>query len=172
MRFKSTLVAAVLMLASIGSAQAVPVKVDFTATGFGGGAPQSSVAGTFVYDAVSLHSNIVNSLTSIDLTVAGHTYTLGEVGFISPFGSNIIFGGNLCAVNCMSSSTHDFWFYWNPASLTGMNFSYSTVGSGSFYSSSSFTEFTQTTGVPEPMSLGLLGAGLLAMWSLRRRRSV
>jgi hypothetical protein len=169
MRFKSTLLAAALMLAPIGFAHAVPITVDFTATGFGASAPQSSVAGTLVYEAASLGATTISSITSLNLTIAGHSYTLGEVGSL-PWGANLFIGGTACAVNCITHGTNDFWFQWNPLTKTGVNFAYSAPGS-SFHNTSTFSSFSAAVRVPEPMSLGSMGAGLLAMWGLRRRRS-
>lgn len=42
--------------------------------------PQTTVTGQFIYKAPTLTSDIT-SLTSVDLTIGGHAYTLGELGF-------------------------------------------------------------------------------------------
>ena len=81
-----------LSVSPLTPAGAIPITVSFTAASFieleeAVAAPMDPVTGSIVYDAASTTSNI-NSLTSINLTITGHTYLLSEVGFISPFGSN------------------------------------------------------------------------------------
>ncbi len=175
MRFKSMLVAAALMLVHGGIAHAVPVTLDFTAIGFSSSAPESSVTGTLVYEADSAAAITINSLTSIDLTIAGHAYTLGEVGFISPFGvtQNIVGGildGTFCPVSCIPHGINDFWLQWDAVAQIGVGFAYSVTG-GTLWTTPRFTEFKITAAsVPEPKPITLLGIGLLAVWIFRRRR--
>ena len=82
----STSVFAFILLSVGGAmpARAIPVTVSFQATGFTGVGvpPVDPVVGSIVYDAASTTSNI-NALTSINLTIAGHTYTLAELDFAS-----------------------------------------------------------------------------------------
>src|SRR3954469_19731235 len=70
-----------LLTCVITQAHAIPVTVSFAVSGFrsddGEVPPTDPVVGSIVYDAASITSNI-NSLTSVNLTIAGHTYTIGE----------------------------------------------------------------------------------------------
>jgi len=87
------------------AAHAVPVTVTFSATGISPAwnssgpapsVPQSTVSGTIVYEAVDAHSPI-QSITSINLIIAGHTYTTNELTFRSEYqvpGSFIVGGAN------------------------------------------------------------------------------
>ena len=72
MRVSILSVAAVAAMVFAAPAQAITVELDFTAD-FAAGAPQTTVTGRFIYEAPSLTSEIT-SLTSVDLTISGHTY--------------------------------------------------------------------------------------------------
>jgi hypothetical protein len=157
-RLKSLLLAVFLLSASpLTPAFAIPIEVSFTASGFGAGAPTDPVTGSVVYDAASTTS-VIDSLTSIDLTIAGHTYSLAEVGFA---GSNLI-GGLINGVGTVVASTNDFFLLWNATTLSPFVLSYSSIGAFVF-SSFTFPQFSVTAAaVPEPGSLALLLAGVLA----------
>ena len=71
------LVALVVVTTAAG---AIPVTLTFTASGFGPGAPQDPVTGSYTWEADSVTGDIA-ALTAVNLTIGGHTYTLGEVGF-------------------------------------------------------------------------------------------
>jgi hypothetical protein len=152
------------------SAQAIPITVSFTASGFGAGAPTDPVTGSIVYDAASTTSNI-NSLTSVNLTIAGHTYTLGELGFISPSGTSQFIGGLLNGVDLVMVHTDDFFLTWNETTLVPSFFFYTTASSSLIPRSSNFTQFSVTAAaVPEPSSLALLLAGAACFGIVRRWR--
>jgi hypothetical protein len=123
------------------------------------------VTGSIVYDAASTTSNI-NSLTSINLTIAGHTYLLSEVGFISPAGSNQLIGGLSFGVGGIFHGTDDFSIRWNETTLIPFDFTYATtLPSGGIFRSATFTQFSVTAAaaVPEPSSLALLAAGVASL---------
>lgn len=172
MRFKSRLIAVLVLMAPLGFAHAIPVTVQFTATGFAATAPESSVSGTLVFEGAGVNSTI-DSLTSLNLTIGGHNYALGEVGFVSPFGTNLnLVGGTLSGVNGILHGSTDFWLIWNMPTLTGSSFAYSVPGGNSnFWSTTNFSNFSITTSVDEPSYLAMLGLGLLAMWFFRRRQA-
>lgn len=147
-------------------AHAIPVTVSFTASGFtseGGGlpAPTDPVVGSIVYDAASITSNI-NSLTSANLTIAGHTYTVGELSFAnssppsSPFAAIGTPNGGVCCAATNGADT--FFVEWIQASLVPLVFIYATASvPGDIWTSSNFTQFSITAAaVPEPSSLCLL----------------
>jgi hypothetical protein len=84
-------------------ASAIPITVSFTATGFNVGAPTDPVTGSIGYDAASTTAP-PNSLTSINLTIAGHAYSLAEVGFAD----STVIGALINGVNFVGASTNDF----------------------------------------------------------------
>ena len=117
----------ILLSGGIGTpAHAIAITVSFQASPFQAGAPTDPVVGSIVYDAASTTSTI-NSLTSINLTTAGHTYTLGEVGFLSPFGADQFIYGLINGTTIVNG-TNDFVFRWNETTLIPVEFTYSAVG--------------------------------------------
>ena len=174
MDIRPSIFAFALILLSVCAAtyaHAIPITVSFQASGFPAGAPTDPVVGSLVYDAASTTSNI-NSLTSVNLTIAGHTFTVGELGFTSPFGSQQLIGGLLNGVNGIGSGTDDFLMQWNETTLIPVNFIYSTPAS--IVASTNFTQFSVTATVPtvpEPGSLALLLAGATCLGIARRWRS-
>jgi len=149
----------------------MPILVSFTVAGFGVGAPQDPISGSIAYDAATATSNI-NSLTSINLTIAGHVYTVGEIGFISTgFFQEI--GGTVNTVSGLSAFADDFFLGWNEATLTPFDFIYGTSNSYLYDQSSvGFQQFS-VTATPEPATLPVMltgGAAMAMLGWLRRRR--
>jgi hypothetical protein len=133
---------------------ATPIAVSFVASVATSGAPTNPVSGTIVYEAASPTADIL-SLLSIDLTISGHSYTLGEVGFLT--GSTQRIGGILNGVDTINVGTTDFWLAWNKSNLDLPNFEYATPGTTDVYGSfiQNFQRFT-VVAVPEPGTCGLL----------------
>jgi len=140
---------------------AIPITVSFTVTGFLAGAPTDPVTGSVVYDAASTTSNI-NSLTSINLTIAGHSYSLAEVGFVEGFPDNTVIGGLINGIGTVAANTDDFFINWDTSTLHPVLFAYSCA-TCVVYFGFTFTQFnvTAAAAVPEPSSLTTLLTGIL-----------
>lgn len=156
-------------------AQAIPIEVNFTIEDFiprytSTPPPDDLVIGRIIYEAESITANI-DSLTAIDLTIDGHTYSISEIDYISPFFSRQKIGGTLAGVNAISSGTDDFRLDWYQGSLTPMKFSYTSSLHGGFWDSNNFSSFSvaESHAVPEPANLLLLGSGLFVLGFFLRR---
>jgi PEP-CTERM motif len=99
-------------------------------------------------------------LTSIDLTIAGHTYSLAEVGFA---GATII-GSTLDGVGVVIGDENTFFLDWTASSITPVEFAYGCeAGCSRGFTTSIFTQFNVTAAapVPEPSTFTLLLVGIL-----------
>lgn len=166
-RFVRILIApSFLMLASV-AAQAAPMLLSFQVTGFGVAAgpvvpvPQDPVAGSILYDAASPTADI-DSLLDINLTIAGHVYTVAELTFDSTTNTQGI-GGAASGVNGLGA-THDFFITWDQATLTPGSFFYTTPDGITVFSGRISAFSVVAAAVPEPASaiwLFLAGSMLL-----------
>jgi hypothetical protein len=160
-------------ISSTQTAQAATFDLSFSANNFIGG-PDSTVSGTFSYDAPDTNSPIT-SLNSVNLTISGYSYTLGELGFES-FGTLLAIGGAKNSVGGMSSSTNDFFILFNPTTQSPADIFYATSGSDGIYDGK-FTAFNITpaaaTSVPEPFTIiGSLIGGTAAVRMRKKLKSV
>ena len=157
----------VALLVVSTAAAAVPVTMTFTASGFNAGAPQDPVSGSVTWEAAGFPGTIT-ALTGINLTIAGHAYTLGEVGFIDPFGTRKLIGGLVNGVTGTLLGTNDFimGIFHNGAPA---QFVYSTASSGGVAQFLS-VDVSVGTSVPAPMTLLLFGLGLAGLAASRYRR--
>ena len=168
------LAAAVATLASAGP-HASPILIEFTATGFTNlidatPPPADPVSGAIVYNAASTTAPI-DSLASISLSIAGHTYLLDEVGFIPDPAIGLV-GGTIDGVGGSGNFEDDFLLLWELATGTPLLFLYASAGLSGIWLTSTFPEFSvSVVPVPEPNSSALVALALLALLAARTFRS-
>ena len=161
----------------LASAAPIPITMQFTATGFPANAPDATVSGTIKWVADTAHDP-VQQLTFIELTIANHAYSLGEIEFVqSPSNPNLAaIGGKLSGGDTVTTGTTDFEIAWSLDSSTAGFFEYADAGviEGPFFGQS-FSIFSVTadttngTAAPEPATGVLLGLALGGMALMRRR---
>jgi len=184
-----------LLLAPM-SALAVPITVDFTITSTGardsgnnpvpqynGFAPGSIGTGSFtIDDAMGNYSNLEVGVTPLDFSLnwAGVSFDessaqLWQVSFDGAGSFNYwgfgLLGGNCLNLNCHSSEgPADFFASGYTGTETGVASIHATGVSGWMSGSLTWSVRPQNS-VPEPMTLGLLGFGLLGAGIARRKRA-
>jgi hypothetical protein len=154
------------------SANAVPYILHFTATNFfdpigGESPPDDPVSGSLVFDKSAANFSII-SLTSIDLTIVGHTYALSEVDFVNNIGADVLVGGILDVGG--GTDVDDFWIRWNRTTGAFSEFIYSCPGCATFRSEEGSTIFIDAVPLPAGLPLFASGLGLLGLLEWRRRR--
>lgn len=163
-------------------ANALPITLEFTATDFSAlvgsdPAPQDPVSGSIVYEAAFMGATI-DSIVSMDLTIAGYVYSLSNTGFQSPYSFepnwDIIYGSASDISILPFGAVDDFWLLWDRATGSSIfsGFAYTTAPAGELWTAGSYTISQSIASVPEPGTLGLLASGLLLVGFACRRRPV
>jgi hypothetical protein len=156
------------------------ITMQFTLTTDDPLAPSIPITGTIVHTAPS-SLDPIQSFESIDMTIAGHTYSVRDIGYIYYAPDWFLIGGLAHGAGAIYNDfTDDFYLNWNPVSSTPIRFQYGTsqyggiwpriVGPGVPYTEA-FTLFTiNAEPVPETSTPTLLLLGV-AIGLLRLRTS-
>jgi hypothetical protein len=159
------------------TAHADAYSLQFSFNDFNAGAPVDPVSGSLVFEKSPTNFTII-SVTSIDLTINGHSYSVPPVtghnpGLRATVGSNCAPGGP-CGVQ---GGTDNFFMQWDGATGASISFVYSaaSIDTDFFISrtTSSFSFAPATVPVPI-VGAGLPGlifasGGLLSWWRRRQK---
>jgi MYXO-CTERM domain-containing protein len=164
------------------ASQAATVTMAFSASGFQNAGVQfpgfdGPVSGSISWESTGNLLDPIAALTSIDLSIAGHVYTLAEVGIANQGTTQTAIGGLFNGANSAvgSGAAHDFLLVFDRVQPAITSFAYVIEGKAAaiwWTPTDTHAAFvTDANGVPEPSALGLaaLAMGLLAAV---RRRSV
>ena len=169
------------LVCAVRPVHAIPFTFTFEASGFVREAdptvppPDDPVSGSISYDAAAQRAPI-DSLTSLNLTIDGHTYDVGEVGFLLTGAGEQVVGaivqaGAVFGPDRVRTGRNDFLVQWDPATLTLQRFVYASEN----VEDTTFSATTLTSGNPvsEPATLPLavLATGLIAVFAGKRRKA-
>jgi hypothetical protein len=134
--------------------------------------PVDPVSGTIIFDKSPINFSVL-SVISIDLTIAGHSYSVPPVSGFNAVVNNITFSF-VESPNCCSASTDNFGIVWNYTTGAATNMFYAVPSIPNVFESrtASVFSFTPVGAVPLPAALPLFATGLGA-WGLlgwRRKR--
>jgi hypothetical protein len=161
----SYLSAAVFLFAAITtstSAGTFLTRFEVTNLGSSNGNPPPTdpVTGTIMWESTGIHDPIL-SIDSIDMTIAGHPYSIGEITYLSSANDWWVLVGGSPSGDNMQDQTDDFWIRWNRFALLPYDFAYtSSTTSGTWYSAGWPTldpSAFSVSEIPEPSTTAICG---------------
>lgn len=167
-----------LGLATAALVHAAPVTIEFSASGFqnaGTSYPgyDGPIHGSITWDRVN-PDDPMGVLTGIDLTIAGHVYTLAEVGIANEGATQTAIGASPTGFNAVvgSGAAHDFLLVLDRVNPRISTFAFSIQGKTNaiWWAPTQTDARFATNGVPEPGGVLLAGAALGALGLVRRRQ--
>lgn len=173
-----TLTTLALGLATAALVHAAPVTMEFSASGFENAGVQfpgfdGPIHGSISWDSAN-SGDPMTALTGIDLTIAGHVYTLAEVGIANEGTTQTALGASPSGFNAAvgSGAAHDFLLVVDRVNPRIEAFAFTIQGKvGAIWWSPKQTDARfATLAVPEPTGLLLATAALGALAVARRRQ--
>lgn len=165
-------------LAAATCASAAALTMNFTADGFANAGTQypgysGPISGSISWIGGASLSDPISVLTDIHMTIAGHAYSLGEIGIANQGSTQTAIGGLWHGANAVvgDGSGNDFLLVFDRVHPGISAFAYSIEGKTDaiwWTPSSSHAEFAAAE-TPEPASFTLALLGLAAGFGLRRR---
>ncbi len=175
-----TRAAAVLALSLGGTAFAAPVTLELKASGFQNAGTQypgfdGEIDARLTWDTVNTADPIASFL-SIDIEIAGHAYTLAEIGIANQGSTQTAIGALVRGANAVvgDGAFNDFLIVFDRVHPSISAFAYSIQGkTNAIWWSPTTTSavYVESNSVPEPSTLLLLLPALGGLLAFRRAKA-